>query len=468
MGPIIRAIATTENNKIKAQLDSLFDSTELSRYFENRCNIQCECFEICLERKLVILLESQQSELDNIRKAQTDRREIRKMNYPHPPFSQANSEIPNGPSLQDKEQASKLIESTEAMMKFGFMSMGMTYFSSMNMVKALKTVGAHEATSQLCVSSETPIPRMSRPSCKPQSQIYASVQRWSVDNVIDWLNDVLGLSQYKSSFENGAVDGSFLFALTDEDLRFGLGVEHKLHRKKILFHIDLLRKLENDQKGSTIENENEMKESQHLPSLQEKVNNVCNILQEASTNESHREINEMKNIDVSSLLDNMSPKIKHVSFDSNLPTKSISLEELFSWIRHNNEFSKTKEALETSFAHNKRFDNADIKVQYVPDIGTVYIGSYENALNFHINETDEYGNTLLHVAAQNGNLRIARLLVQKGANTNHQNKQGQTAAHFALAYQFFDFAGWMFDGGGADDTICNMYGLSPYDGLEDF
>ena len=28
MGPIIRAIATTENNKIKAQLDSLFDSTE--------------------------------------------------------------------------------------------------------------------------------------------------------------------------------------------------------------------------------------------------------------------------------------------------------------------------------------------------------------------------------------------------------------------------------------------------------
>ena len=124
--------------------------------------------------------------------------------------------------------------------------------------------------------------------------------------------------------------------------------------------------------------------------------------------------------------------------------------------------------LETSFAHNKRFDNADIKVQYVPDIGTVYIGSYENALNFHINETDEYGNTLLHVAAQNGNLRIARLLVQKGANTNHQNKQGQTAAHFALAYQFFDFAGWMFDGGGADDTICNMYGLSPYDGLEDF
>ena len=62
---------------------------------------------------------------------------------------------------------------------------------------------------------------------------------------------------------------------------------------------------------------------------------------------------------------------------------------------------------------------------------------------------------------------LIKLLVEKGANPNHQNKGGQTAGHFANAYQFYDFLSWLFDpnGGGADDTLENMYGLGPYDGL---
>ncbi|CAM9542820.1 unnamed protein product, partial [Phaeothamnion confervicola] len=57
--------------------------------------------------------------------------------------------------------------------------------------------------------------------------------------------------------------------------------------------------------------------------------------------------------------------------------------------------------------------------------------------------------------------------MEKGANPNHQNKQGQTAGHDATAYQFFDFAEWLFDpaGGGANDTVLNHFGLGPYDGL---
>jgi ankyrin repeat protein len=38
-------------------------------------------------------------------------------------------------------------------------------------------------------------------------------------------------------------------------------------------------------------------------------------------------------------------------------------------------------------------------------------------------QVDEFGNTLLHVACQNGNEKISRLLIGKGANPNHQNKQ---------------------------------------------
>ena len=47
---------------------------------------------------------------------------------------------------------------------------------------------------------------------------------------------------------------------------------------------------------------------------------------------------------------------------------------------------------------------------------------------------------------------------------NHQNLAGQTPAHFAIAFKFFDLSTWMFENG-ADDTIHNKYGLSPYDGL---
>lgn len=115
---------------------------------------------------------------------------------------------------------------------------------------------------------------------------------------------------------------------------------------------------------------------------------------------------------------------------------------------------------------NKRFDGADIRVQHVDDYGTAYTNSYDQQL-FHPNQVDDYGNTVLHVAAQNGFIRIAKLLIQKGANPNHQNRQGQTPGHFAMAYQFYDLGSWLFEpnGGGANDMLLNIYDLSPYDGL---
>ena len=94
----------------------------------------------------------------------------------------------------------------------------------------------------------------------------------------------------------------------------------------------------------------------------------------------------------------------------------------------------------------------------------MYTDGYEN-LAFHVNKTDEHGNTMLLLAAQNGNLKIAKYLVQKGANINHQNGNGQSAGHFANSYQFFEFSQWLFSSGG-DDTLQNKFGLSPYDGLQ--
>jgi myosin heavy subunit len=120
-----------------------------------------------LERKLVVLLEEQQNELNAIKKKQDVRGamlaashdEIRKLTIAAPgsqsqslASSSQSMVVSNGggggggsgPSLQEKRQAAQLMQSTETLMKFGFMSMSMTYFSSLNMIKALRTVSAQD------------------------------------------------------------------------------------------------------------------------------------------------------------------------------------------------------------------------------------------------------------------------------------------------------------------------------------
>ena len=113
------------------------------------------------------------------------------------------------------------------------------------------------------------------------------------------------------------------------------------------------------------------------------------------------------------------------------------------------------------------FNKKHIRIQFIEEIGTAYTDQYDRE-PFNLNRVDEHGNTLMHIAAQTGNIRIGKLLLRKGANPNHQSKQGQTPGHFAVAYKFFDFASWLFDeeGGGANDLLINISGLGPYDGLE--
>lgn len=86
---------------------------------------------------------------------------------------------------------------------------------------------------------------------------------------------------------------------------------------------------------------------------------------------------------------------------------------------------------------------------------------------FNINATDDFGNTLLCAACQNGHQAIAALLIRKGANPNHQNKAGNTPLHFAMEFNFYELGSWLADPGkgGANDDILNKFGLGPYDGI---
>ena len=99
-----------------------------------------------LERKLVVLLEEQQNELDAIKRKQALHLAANNdnPNRPSDALVISGGKSGTGPSLQEKRQAAQLMQSTETLMKFGFMSMSMTYFSSLNMIKALRTVSAQD------------------------------------------------------------------------------------------------------------------------------------------------------------------------------------------------------------------------------------------------------------------------------------------------------------------------------------
>lgn len=236
-----------------------------------------------LERKLVVLLEEQQNELKAIKRKQDVRGAL--LAASHDQLMKASSggsgnghlQITNGPSsdqssmnsvsvggggftgpsMKEKQQVAQLMQSTETLMKFGFMSMSMTYFSSINMVKAMRTVSAQDTVMAALADSQAQkaaqaIPPSTNgvpagngaigtsgqflPSLKKgqlPGQESLNVSAWSVEDVARWLQ-TLSLGQYSEAFIDAAVDGEFLYDLNDDDLKNTLGVEHRLHRKKIL------------------------------------------------------------------------------------------------------------------------------------------------------------------------------------------------------------------------------------------
>jgi hypothetical protein len=117
---------------------------------------------------------------------------------------------------------------------------------------------------------------------------------------------------------------------------------------------------------------------------------------------------------------------------------------------------------------------ADAKVSQIMDqiMSLTRHGRYEEIDNIisapdfvhSIDSRDSKGNTLLIAAAQNGNKRIAKLALRKGADINLQNLAGQTPLHFSFAYGYEDLGNYLISKG-ADDSITNAEGLTCYEGI---
>ena len=71
---------------------------------------------------------------------------------------------------------------------------------------------------------------------------------------------------------------------------------------------------------------------------------------------------------------------------------------------------------------------------------------------------DNFGNTILHIACQNGNNKLMKLALRYGANMNIANFKGNTALHFAYRYGYANTLGDYLQRKGADSTIRNLGG----------
>ena len=92
---------------------------------------------------------------------------------------------------------------------------------------------------------------------------------------------------------------------------------------------------------------------------------------------------------------------------------------------------------------------ADVKLQddgYTPLQWALIYGNISEVETFiqhqisYINQQDNHGRTLLHLAAKFGHTKIAQLLVQAGANINIQDEGGDTPLHIAAIFNHIEIA----------------------------
>jgi hypothetical protein len=363
-----------------------------------------------LQKNLMQLLLEQKQELDDLREKGIELETATAM----------TAAAATATALKAKEhekRSEQMFGQTEELMKFQFMSMSLSYFSSLNMLKSLRDMNSETTSAAVASSADAAaaaaasaaaanLPDMKKMDLgandfldlsvqKKKQELQASneaeaeakkaranpmpenVKLWSVNDVCRWL-DALFLGQYSSSFREAAVDGQFLMELREEDMVQVLGIKHKLHVRKIMVSREKLKPMTEAEKARAA---------------------------------------------------------------------AVEREEI-------------AEAARDQMG--------------VPDAETVFVQArnsrtkkVEDSLNlgFKVDTEDDRGNTLLVLACQNSNKRLAEMLLIRGANVNHQNAQGNTPLHYALAFDTEGQLGEYLIEHGADDTMENIDGLTPYDGL---
>jgi hypothetical protein len=105
--------------------------------------------------------------------------------------------------------------------------------------------------------------------------------------------------------------------------------------------------------------------------------------------------------------------------------------------------SKTVAVVFSKIRHNRTEEVKNLLIKGVP-----------------ANITDEFGNTMLHVACQNGRFNLAVFLVNEAAlDVNAQNNNGNTPLHYCTAYHYVKLGAFLVSKG-ADSSIVNNRGIA--------
>lgn len=108
--------------------------------------------------------------------------------------------------------------------------------------------------------------------------------------------------------------------------------------------------------------------------------------------------------------------------------------------------------------HGAEGAQADVMVQVFSYVRWHHVDKLARLIDFGEVEIDvvnhPHGNSLLHVACQNGHLDIVRMLCRKGISVNAQNSRGNTALHFSRYYDYSEIFRALRENG-ADDTLRN-------------
>uniref|UniRef100_A0A7S1XLN4 Uncharacterized protein n=1 Tax=Phaeomonas parva TaxID=124430 RepID=A0A7S1XLN4_9STRA len=94
------------------------------------------------------------------------------------------------------------------------------------------------------------------------------------------------------------------------------------------------------------------------------------------------------------------------------------------------------------------------------------IEKLEEALDnqISVDTTDEHGNTLLMIAGQQGDKRLIKFLLRRGADVHAQNLQGNSVLHYCYEYGHTTLGEYLISKG-ADSTLLNAQGLTCFEGL---
>jgi len=81
---------------------------------------------------------------------------------------------------------------------------------------------------------------------------------------------------------------------------------------------------------------------------------------------------------------------------------------------------------------------------------------------------NERGSTHLYWACAKGNIDAIEILLEYGADVNHQNKHGRTGLHALVSERYDKIALWLVEYCNADPHIADKRGVSPFDLCQKF